>query len=157
MALTNVQFSVATHILAVLGYHYGEAITSTTLARSVNAEPTFVRRALAKLSKAGLVVATRGRNGASTLARPPETISLLEIYRVSEAPVTFAVHAYPVQAACPISVNIKGCMADVLTAAQKGFERQLANQTLADVVAGIKTRESDAKIRPENSHHRCSD
>lgn len=46
----------------------------------------FVRRAVAKLSKAKLPVATRGRNGRRMLSRVPGEISLLEIYRASEAP-----------------------------------------------------------------------
>ncbi|MGF6368938.1 Rrf2 family protein [Paraburkholderia sp. RAU6.4a] len=141
MALTNVQFSVAAHILAVLGYHYGREVTSAVLAESVNAEPTFIRRALSKLSKAGLVTATRGRNGACVLARAPGKISLLDIYLASEAPPTFAVHGYPVEKACPISSNIKGSMTDVFEKAQAGFEKSLSQQTLADVIANIRKGE----------------
>jgi len=66
----SVQFAVAAHIMAALGYFQGEEISSATLAESVNADPTFVRKSLSKLSKAGLVVTKRGKSGASVLARP---------------------------------------------------------------------------------------
>lgn len=135
MSQTNVQFSVASHVMAALGANYGEPLRSTELAGSVNAEPSFVRRVVSKLAKAGLVTTTRGKNGACMLARPPERITLLEIYRASEAPPAFAVHSYPVQEGCRISRNIKGCMDDVLRDAQDGFEQRLARRTLADVVA----------------------
>ena len=140
MSQTNVQFSVASHLLAALAYYHGQHVTSAILAASVNADPSFVRRVLSKLSKAGLVMTTRGKNGACELARPPAAITLLEIYRASEAPPTFAIHHYPSETACVISNNIKAVMCDVLQNAQADFEHNLSSQTLADVVSGIRQR-----------------
>ena len=138
MPATNVQFTVAAHIMAALGFFYGKEISSATLAESVNADPTFVRKSLSKLSKAGLIVTTRGKNGASTLTRAPKLITLLDIYRASAAPPTFAIHSYPVEKKCPISSNIKGCMSSVLKEAQAGFENALDGITLADLVGEIR-------------------
>jgi Rrf2 family protein len=104
----------------------------------VNADPTFVRKSLSKLSNAGLVTTTRGKNGASTLTRSPEKITLLDIYRASTAPPTFAIHNYPVEQRCPISRNIKESMSWVLEKAQKSFEDTLDRITLADVVEKIR-------------------
>jgi len=67
--------------MAALGYFRGEEISSATLADSVNADRSFVRKSLSKLSKAGLVVTKRGKSGASVLARPPRQITLLDIYQ----------------------------------------------------------------------------
>ena len=138
MSATSVQFTVAAHIMAALGYFRGKEIPSATLAESVNADPTFVRKSLSKLSKAGLVVTTRGKNGASALTRSPEKITLLDIYRASAAPSTFAVHSYPVEKRCPISRNIKGSMSSVLKKAQSSFEKTLDRITLADIVGEIR-------------------
>jgi Rrf2 family protein len=145
MPHANVQFSVAAHLLAVMAYNDGQELTSGFLAESVNADPTFVRRTLAKLSKAGLVTATRGRNGSCILARSPERISLLDIYRASEAPPAFVVHTYPITLSCPVSCNIKGSMADVLESAQAGLEKSLSQQTLADFTNSIKAAESSPR------------
>ena len=60
--------------------------------------------------KQAVIVTTRGKNGASRLTRAPGQITLLDIYRASAAPPTFAIHSYPVEKRCPISCNIKGCM-----------------------------------------------
>jgi DNA-binding IscR family transcriptional regulator len=114
MSATSVQFTIAAHIVAALGFFRGKEIPSATLAESVNADPTFVRKSLSKLSKSGLIVTRRGKNGASGLTRPPEQITLLDIYRASGAPATFAIHSYPVEKRCPISINSKGCMSSVL-------------------------------------------
>src|SRR6202140_1793014 len=105
MSVRSVQFTVAAHIMAALGYFHGEEISSAALADSVNANPSFVRKSLSKLSKAGLVVTKRGKSGATVLARPPRQITLLDIYRASTAPPAFAIHSYPVQRRCPVSSN----------------------------------------------------
>ena len=138
MSVKSVQFAVAAHIMAALGYFHGDEISSAKLADSVNADPSFVRKSLSKLSKAGLVVTTRGKSGASVLARPPRQITLLDIYRASAAPPVFAIHSYPVDRRCAVSCNLKQCMAGVLAQAQYSFERSLAKITLADVVGEIR-------------------
>jgi Rrf2 family protein len=140
MSVKSVQFAVAAHIMAALGYFQGEEISSATLADSVNADPTFVRKSLSKLSKAGLVVTKRGKSGATVLARPPRQITLLDIYRASGAPPAFAIHSYPADKRCPVSCNLKECMAGVLSQAQYSFERSLAKITLASLIGQIRER-----------------
>ena len=138
MPATSVQFTVAAHIMALLGSFRDKEISSAAVAASVNADPTFVRKSLSKLSNAGLVTTTRGKNGASTLTRSPEKITLLDIYRASDPPQTFAIHNYPVERRCPVSRNIKGSMSSVLKKTQKSFEDALDRITLADVVEEIR-------------------
>ena len=140
MSVKSVQFAVAAHIMAVLGFDPGEEISSATLAGSVNADPTFVRKSLSKLSKAGLVVTKRGKRGSSVLARPARQITLLDIYRASAAPPAFAIHSYPVEKRCPVSCNFKECMSAVLSQTQKSFEKSLANITLADLIGQIRAK-----------------
>jgi DNA-binding IscR family transcriptional regulator len=106
----------------------------------VNADPTFVRKSLSKLSKAGLVVTKRGKSGASVLARPPRQITLLDVYRASGAPPAFAIHSYPADKRCPVSCNLKECMAGVLSQAQYSFERSLAKITLASLIGQIRDK-----------------
>jgi Rrf2 family protein len=140
MSVKSVQFAVAAHIMAALGFRHGEEISSAILAESVNADPSFVRKSLSKLSKAGLVVTKRGKSGASVLARAPEQITLLDVYRASAAPPAFAIHSYPVEKRCPVSRNLKECMSAVLSQAQYSFERSLAKITLADLVGQIQEK-----------------
>jgi Rrf2 family protein len=140
MSVKNVQFSVAAHILAVLGFHHGEEVSSKTLADSVNADPTFVRKSLSKLSKAGLVVTKRGKSGSATLARTPRQITLLDVYRASGAPPAFAIHSYRVEPRCPVSTSLKPCLSDLLSQAQNSFEKSLAKITLADLVRDIRQK-----------------
>ena len=138
MSVKSVQFTVAAHIMAALGYYHGKEISSGTLAESVNADPTFVRKSLSKLSKAGLVVTKRGKSGASMLSRSPRQITLLDIYRASAAPPAFAIHSYPVEKRCPVSCHLKECMSELLSQAQNSFESSLAKITLANLVGQIR-------------------
>jgi Rrf2 family protein len=140
MSVKSVQFAVAAHIMAALGYYQGEEISSAILAESVNADATFVRKSLSKLSKAGLVVTKRGKSGASVLARPPRQITLLDIYRASAAPPAFAIHSYPVEKRCPVSCHLKECMSGLLAQAQNSLERSLAKITLAHLVGQIRQK-----------------
>ena len=140
MSVKSVQFSVATHIMAFLGFNDGKEISSSTVAESVNADPTFVRKSLSKLTKSGLVLTTRGKSGASVLARSPRQITLLDIYRASAAPPASAIHSYPVDKRCPVSCHLKECMSGLLSQAQSSFERSLAKITLADLVGQIRQK-----------------
>ncbi len=144
MSVNNVQFAVASHILTVLAYRNGGSATSRELADSVQANPTFVRKTVTRLAKAGLLIATRGVTGSCTLARPPEQISLLEIYRASEAAPVFSIHGYPVQDSCVVSVNIKDGMNGVLQQAAAGVEEKLASMTLRDLLDGVHQAEAKA-------------
>ena len=134
----NTQFSIAVHLLIALGFDSSGQATSNALAESINTSPSFVRRILAKLSKAGLVSTTIGKAGACVLGKKPEEISLLEIYRAVDAPKAFAIHDYPVQSQCPVSSNIESVMRKVLDRAQNSFEGSLRDATLAEVIADIK-------------------
>lgn len=138
MSLKNVQFAVATHIMVMLAYRGGEEISSRLLADSVNADPTFVRKSLSKLAKAGLVVTRRGQTGASSLARPANRITLLDIYRASGAPPPFATHSYPVESECIVSRNFKICMSGVLSEVQNEFERSMSKITLAQLARRVQ-------------------
>ncbi len=138
MSAVNTQFSIAVHLLAGLGFGAAENATSTKLAGSVNACPSFVRRIIAKLSKAGLVTTRTGKTGACTLARSAHDISLLEIYCAVEAPRVFAIHEYPTQKRCTVSCHIKSSLEKVLEQTQKTMEESLGKVSLADIIADIK-------------------
>lgn len=124
--------------MIALGYGGGRQATSSELAGSINTSPSFVRRILAKLSKAGLVSTTIGKSGSCLLAKKPEDISLLEIYKAVDAPQTFAIHDYPVQGSCRVSCNIEAVMQKVLEKAQNSFEGSLGETSLAELIAEIR-------------------
>lgn len=134
---TNTQFSIAVHVMAGLGYLPQREATSTGLASSVNASPSFVRRILAKLSKAGLVTTSTGQNGSTALALDPEKITLLDIYRAVEAPNVFSIHKYPEKMSCAVSCTIKSSLQGVLDKTQSSAESTLAKIKLSEIIAEV--------------------
>ncbi len=137
MAL-NTQFSIAAHLMTSLAYRQGMETSSAQLAASVNTSASFIRRTLAKLSKAGLVITTTGKGGACRLGRRPEKISLLDIYRAVDAPKAFAIHTYQEQQECRVSCGIKSSLERALQKTQAGMEDSLKQITLADLLADIQ-------------------
>jgi Rrf2 family protein len=133
----NVQFSIAIHLLAALACGCDQDLTSGDLAASVNTSPSFVRRILAKLSKAGLVETTTGKAGKCRLARKAKDISLLDIYRAVDAPKAFSIHEYSEQRACTVSCHIKAALETALEKTQKGLAATLAAISLAEVVSDL--------------------
>jgi Rrf2 family protein len=131
----NNQFSLGVHIMTALGDHQGEQVTSAQLTASVRAHESRVRSVLSKLGKAGLVVASRGRNGFSSLSRPANKISLLEIYKAVDAPPVFSIHEYPREKTCRTSCTHKEAMVELLEDAQRAFETRLGQRKLSEMVA----------------------
>lgn len=136
MASVNTQFSIAVHILVAIGTSDCE-MTSAKLAESINAYPSFVRRVLSKLSKAGIVKTTTGKTGFCCLKKKPNEITLLDVYEAVEAPKVFAIHDYPTQKSCNVSSGIKFCMGKVLEKTQKAMESSLKQTTLRDVIKDL--------------------
>ncbi len=136
----NTQFSIAVHLMAGLACGCDTGVTSGYLAKSVNTSPSFVRRTLAKLSKAGLVETTTGKAGACRLAKEPKAISLLDIYQAVDAPKAFAIHDYSEQKTCFVSCHIKTALEKALAKTQKALESSLAEISLAQIVSDVKKK-----------------
>lgn len=134
---SNTQFSIAVHILTALACGCDKDVTSSTIAMSVNTSPSFVRRVLAKLSKAGLVETTTGKTGSTRLARDAKQISLLDIYQAVDAPHAFAIHQYAEQKTCPVSCHIKGALEKALGKTQKAMETSLKEMTVSQIVSDV--------------------
>ena len=133
---------VATHILlciALLGHEY--KTTSTVLAGSVGVNPVIVRNVLGQLKAAGIVTVEPGVGGAS-LARDPEQITLLDVFRaVEERESLFRFHDNP-NPECPVGRNVHAVLGKSLAAVDDAMEAQLAATTLADLMDATTRREA---------------
>ena len=134
----NTQFPIAVHLMAALGYRRGQDTTSATLATSVNTSPSFVRRIVSKLSKAGLVETATGKAGACWLAKDAKDISLLDIYEAVDAPKAFSIHGYSEQKGCPVSCNIKNALDKALSKTQKAMESTLKEISLDKIITDMR-------------------
>jgi len=136
----NTQFSIAVHLMAGLASRCGQDTTSAHLAMSVNTSPSFVRRVLARLSKAGLVETATGKAGRCWLAKDANEICLLDIYQAVDAPKAFSIHHYTEQKSCPVSCHIKAALDKALGKTQKAMEASLSGISLAQIVSDVRKK-----------------
>lgn len=130
----NSRFAVATHTVAVLAYSEDKFVTSEFIASSVNTNPVVIRRILSALTKAKLCESQTGKLGGSRLARKPQSITLLDIYRAVECDKLFAQHARSENKNCPVSCNIKGVLSRVFQKCEVAVEDSLKSTTVADLI-----------------------
>jgi Rrf2 family protein len=134
---------VAVHVLAVLAYKEGEAVTSSLLASSVNTNPVVIRRLLLLLQTAGLVETQKGAGRGSRLSRRPERITLAEIYDAVENEEPFAPHSNRPNQRCPVGKSIQEALEKVFASAERALARDLSRTTLRDIVQAVKNSEAE--------------
>jgi Rrf2 family protein len=82
----DTKFAVAIHSMIFIS-ESEEAMTSDTLAETLNTNPSYVRRILTALAKAGLISSASKTKGCALL-KAPEDIRLTEIYDAVEPGVS---------------------------------------------------------------------
>ena len=132
------RFAVAAHILLMVAADGLEPSTSQRLATSINTNPVVVRRITGQLARAGLVRVRRGPGGAE-LVRPPEQITLEDVWRaVNPGPPRplLPLHANP-DPLCPVGCRVHAVLGEAFGAAERALERALARTSLADLLSGV--------------------
>jgi Rrf2 family protein len=118
-------FHVALRTLVLLaGSH--DLMKSHVIAQVLGADPTFVRKILKRLARAGIVLAQGGRSGGYSLAKDSGSITVGDIY-MSLSSSNFT---------DPLSVKPTGTenfIAMIVSKAEKEFKSQLETYTIRDI------------------------
>ena len=129
------RFTLAVHIFACVDTFQGEyKVTSDFLAGSTNVNPVIIRKILGQLKAAGLIQVARGTGG-TTITKPLDEITLLDIYRAVECVgdnQLFHFHENP-NTACPVGRNMHHVLDDKLQRVQDAMEKELQSITLEDI------------------------
>jgi Rrf2 family iron-sulfur cluster assembly transcriptional regulator len=121
-----------------LALHKGQTLPLSELAASEGIAPPFAAKVLLHLRRAGLVVASRGRNGGYTLASLPDQITVLHILKALGKPLfdsTFCRdHGSPDATDCSrlTDCSLRPVWAHLNALLRRFFEET----TLADLAAG---------------------
>ncbi len=135
---TNQRFSISIHALTLLAAN-DDALTSETIAHSVDTNPVVIRRTMANLREYGLVESKPGAHGGWRLLQSAEQIHLCDVYRSLGEEDMFAVHNHP-NKHCAIGKNIKGTLTNIFMNAQGVMMDTLNRSTIADVLEDVRTR-----------------
>jgi len=144
---TSSRFAVAVHMLALMAGAGDEPVKSDQMAGSVNTNPVVIRRILCALAHAGLVASQTGAAGGSRLARSPDQISLLDVYRAVEEGGVFALHRQSPSRRCLVGGNIETVLKNVLEEVTLAVEQVLAKTTIEEVFQSVRARERGQKRR----------
>ncbi|HET6231934.1 MAG TPA: Rrf2 family transcriptional regulator [Longimicrobiaceae bacterium] len=134
------RFAVAVHVLAYMAWRRAEAVTSERIAGSVNTNPVVVRRIMGALRKGGMVTVQPGVGGGAMLAREPQHISLLDVYRAVETEDLFALHPQQPCRECDVGGNIQQVLNGVFARAQEAMHEVLEGVTIRDVFHEVAGR-----------------
>ena len=129
----NSRFAVAVHVMTALAHNRGEWISSPALAGSVRTNPVVIRRLLIKLRRSGLIRAHTGKSGGVQLARRPESITLLDIFRAVEGGSPFLLPDKPENRACEVSCAMKPLLSTVLAETDRAISNSLEKVRLSDL------------------------
>ncbi len=136
----DTRFSVAVHVLILIS-ESPKPMDSEKMARSVGTNASYIRKILGSLKKADIVSSHRGVVGFS-LSVPPERLTLLRVYQaVTEEPKCHLLDIHQnANDACIVGRHIKPVLTGMFEQAENAFTRALSEQTLAQCVAGIRSR-----------------
>ncbi|GGA10826.1 Rrf2 family transcriptional regulator [Paenibacillus marchantiophytorum] len=132
------RFSIAVHILSLVATIPSEC-TGDFIAGSVNTNPVIIRKIIGLLKKAGFVEVRAGVGGTS-LRKPADQITLLDVYRaveVIENGELFNFHNHP-NPNCLVGSNIEAALRAELRDAQAAMEQRLGQVTLAQLITKFK-------------------
>ena len=96
-----------------------------------------IRRLLLLLQAAGFIETRKGAGAGSRLARPPEKVTLAEIYQAVETEEPFASPAKRPNNACPVGSCIQKTLKKVFASAESALQREFTKTTLADILAMV--------------------
>ncbi|GAA4616813.1 Rrf2 family transcriptional regulator [Saccharopolyspora hordei] len=144
--MLDVRFSRALKLMLSLALAEGgtvTAVSSTELARSLDANPSLVRKLLVPLTEAGLVVCAKGRAGGARLGRPAEEITLAEIYRCAVGDKPLWACSPESEKVCLVSAHASEYFAELTAEAERAVLASLGDRTLADSVRELRRREQE--------------
>jgi Rrf2 family transcriptional repressor of oqxAB len=138
--MIDVRFPTALQLMLNLALAHAEGVaqlSSTQLAGALGTNPSLVRKLLSPLSNAGLVRSSFGRDGGIRLGRPPESITLRDVYKaVIGDQSIWAPRTVPHQ--CLVSSNVERYFVDLAATADDAVLRTLEHKTLADSLSELR-------------------
>ncbi|TYR31036.1 Rrf2 family transcriptional regulator [Mesorhizobium microcysteis] len=134
------------HLLIHLDRHAGAA-TSELLAGMLSTNPVVVRRMMAGLREAGLVVSERGHGGGWMLARSLAEITLLDVHQALGAPSPFAIGIARDDPRCLVEQAVNTRLSDTLREAEALLLERFGAISLGDLAADF-----DCRMAQHRSH-----
>lgn len=133
MRLT-IRTNLASRVLMFCAVNSDRIVRTAEIADRCNASVNHLLQVVNLLQERGFVETIRGRSGGLRLARPPERISIGQVFRLFESGVPFA-ECFDARAnTCPLSQTCR--LRGYIIRAVEAFYHELDMVTLEDLVKG---------------------
>lgn len=136
----DTRFSIALHLLILIS-ESDRPMPSAEMARSVGTNPSFARKILGCLKRAGFITSKRGVSGFA-LVQPVNEITLLQVYEAVYGDggiELFDIHKNP-NDKCLVGRYIRPTLQDAFDDIQREAEQQMRQMTVADCIADMRRR-----------------
>ena len=127
----NKNFSISIQVCVYMSYKGKERYASNELAESVKTNPVVIRRLLASLKRAGLVKSANGPKGGFSLGKPPEKMTLWELY-LGTREGDFFNRPKP-NPDCVVSSNLKYLVEETFQEAELAMKPVFEDTTIKDL------------------------
>lgn len=131
---TKGDFAIAIQILLSCARNPETRICSSKLAEPVGVHASRIRTIVAKLVKAGILVAHEGRSGGVQLKRPAGKIDLEEVLRVVDPSPFIKIHETPKSSECPVGCGMAKVMKLVHSKVEDSARKSLRSFRLDDLL-----------------------
>lgn len=135
------KLSDAVHVLAYVDICQGSDLSSATIAKSVESNPSLIRRLMSLLSQAGLLETQPGKV-APKLGRPASEISLLDVYHALDEDQRLLHVDEKTNMQCPVGGNIQATLDATYQKVQDAAEREMQQITLQSLIDDLRVREA---------------
>jgi Rrf2 family transcriptional repressor of oqxAB len=117
--------------------------SSAMIATYVHSHATFLRRVIARLVRAGLVLAHEGRDGGYCLACPASHITLADVYQAVKPRGADSFTPLDTSRGPLLEGDIHTVLAEILGETEQGVLEVLQRHTIAELAARTETPELD--------------
>jgi Rrf2 family transcriptional regulator, repressor of oqxAB len=144
----DVRFPTALQIMLSLALAEQNGISqlsSAELAKSLGANPSFVRKLIVPLVQDKLLRSQMGKTGGVRLARPAAQITLRDIYSAVVADTKIWAPRTGIPHRCLVSSNVQGYFEELIDDAQDAILSMLGQRTLLEVLTELEVRENSKR------------
>lgn len=127
--------SLGIHAAVILAGHGRGLVSARALAERLEASEAHLAKVMQRLVHAGIVQSTRGPKGGFTLARPADSVSLLEVYEAIEGAVE--------PAACVFGTPVCGRKTCVFRGVTEELDLRLRTYLAGASLADLAEREEE--------------
>ncbi|MCZ8238296.1 MAG: Rrf2 family transcriptional regulator [Leptospiraceae bacterium] len=135
--MIETKFAVTTHLMTALAYNSDKWMSSEELSKSLRTNPSFIRKLIGSLVKAGLVKSQRGKIGGVQLNLAATEIKLSQIYEaISEKNLILLPQKEPFYE-CPVSLSMGRIMGSISQNMEEAVLASLQSIYLSDVLKQV--------------------